>query len=247
MPRRPLDLNPEAPPPPAKRRRVQKPKLPPQIGDPFTINPTEYAPPKERKIKRHTYDTQTIVDVLQFLYFHRILDRIPDARMGQKHPRYRSGTILQKEPHLIKGPEGTNTRYRSPTYDEAAAWFKIPKSTIGNWWNSRQELIKLPKDNGAAAAPGSTQQVSGPAQRPASLTPGTQGVVNQAQQQVWVPGHQGPPAQQVSIPTPQQSTSAGQGSSAAEETNSGTTGGSLSAQEKAAGPTEALSLLQAVV
>jgi hypothetical protein len=241
MPRRPLDLNPAAPPPPAKRRRAEKPKLPPQIADPFAINPTEYAPPKERKVKRHTYDTQTIVDVLQFLYFHRILDKIPDGTLGQKFPRYRSGTILQKEPHLLKGPEGTNTRYRSPTYDEAAAWFKIPKSTIGNWWNNRQELIKMP-DNGGTAAPGSTQQASGPAQPPASLTPGTQGVVNQAQQQ-----DQGPPAQQVSIPTPQVSTSDGQGSSAAEETNSETTGGSLSAQEQAASPTEALSLLQAVV
>lgn len=153
MPRRAVNPTPIVREPPKKRGPKPKPK-----PDPFASNPGEYVPPSARKKPRQRYSKETIIEVLKFLYFHKILDKIPDATMGERIPRCRTGTVLQKEPELFRPPVGT--RYRSPTYDEAAAWFKIPKSTIVTWWNSRQDLIKprvAPGTEAAAAAAGGQQ------------------------------------------------------------------------------------------
>lgn len=166
-PRKILDVN-----KPVKERKKPGPKPKPK-PDPLLVDPATYVPPPRKKPKIR-YTNEQIIEVLQFLYYHRILDKIPDGTVGEKLPRYRSGTILQKRPDLAKAPEGR--RYRSPTYEEAADWFQIPKSTVSTWWNTKLEMIGikpeqvpqapmpdflLTRPNRPAAAPGPV-----PAQQP---------------------------------------------------------------------------------
>lgn len=131
-PRKILDVN-----KPVRERQKPGPKPKPK-PNPLLVDPATYAPPPRKKPKIR-YTNEQIIEVLQFLYYHRILDKKPDGTAGEKLPRYRSGTILQKRPDLGKAPEGF--RYRSPTYEEAADWFQIPKSTVSTWWNTKLEMI----------------------------------------------------------------------------------------------------------
>lgn len=135
-PRKVLDVN-------APKRERQKPGPKPKPKPPpnrFLHDPASYvAPARKRPIVRYT--DEQIVEVLQYLYYHKILDKKPDGTAGEVVPRYRSGTILQKRPELFVAPEGH--RYRSPTYEEAADWFQIPKGTIIKWWNSKLSMIGI--------------------------------------------------------------------------------------------------------
>lgn len=139
-----LDIN--AP----KRDRLKPGAYPKPKPAPFLVNPAEYVPAPSKKPKTR-YTNEQIIEVLQFLYYHRILDKVPDGRQGEKMPRYRSGTILQKEPDRFKAPNGQ--RYRSPTYEEAAEWFQIPKSTVATWWNTKLELIGIKPEPAPPQAP----------------------------------------------------------------------------------------------
>src|SRR3954467_8356662 len=111
-PRKILDINrPKGE--PKKRGPKPKPKPKPQT---ILDDPAAYVPPP-RKFPKIRYTDEQIIEVLQYMYYHRILEPKPDPQHGQHHvARYRSGTILQKRPDLGVAPEGF--RYRSPTYDE---------------------------------------------------------------------------------------------------------------------------------
>jgi len=126
---------------PVRERQKPGPKPKPKPKpDPLLVDPATYVPPPRKKPKIR-YTNEQIVEVLQFMYYHRILDKKPDGTVGEKLPRYRSGTILQKRPDLAVAPEGF--RYRSPTYEEAGDWFQIPKSTVSTWWNTKLEMIGI--------------------------------------------------------------------------------------------------------
>ncbi|OIW23954.1 hypothetical protein CONLIGDRAFT_649276 [Coniochaeta ligniaria NRRL 30616] len=133
-PRKILDVN--AP----KRNKLKTGPKPKPKPNPLLVDPAAYVPPPRKKPKIR-YTNEQIIEVLQFLYYHRILEKKPDGRIGEKLARYRSGTILQKSPELFQAPEGH--RYRSPTYEEAADWFQIPKSTVSTWWNTKLEMIGI--------------------------------------------------------------------------------------------------------
>lgn len=134
-PRKILDIDA----PTRKERKKPGPKPKPK-PDPLDVDPAKYIPPP-RKWPKIRYTNEQIIEVLQYLYYHRILDKKPDGQKGEKLARYRYGTILQKRPDLAVAPEGS--RYRSPTYEEAAEWFQIPKSTVSTWWNTKLEMIGI--------------------------------------------------------------------------------------------------------
>ena len=137
-PRKILDI--DAPNRRERKKPGPKPKAKP---DPLLVDPAKYVPPP-RKFPKIRYTNEQIIEVLQYLYYHRILDKKPDGTVGEKLPRYRGGTILQKMPELGVAPEGH--RYRSPTYEEAADWFQIPKSTVATWWNTKLEMIGVRRE-----------------------------------------------------------------------------------------------------
>jgi hypothetical protein len=65
----------------------------------------------------------------------------PIQRIERSYSRERKiEVILFQEHHQVLDP---NTRlYRPPTFEQIAAFWKIPENTIRGWWNNQDAIIK---------------------------------------------------------------------------------------------------------
>ncbi|TPX11694.1 uncharacterized protein E0L32_007673 [Thyridium curvatum] len=110
------------------KKRGPKPK-------PLSERVSKATNPITRPTRR--YSRKRKIEVLMYLIHHRVAE--PPQPLNARHRRRRlfgTAPVHNIEDGLV---------YRLPTYEEASAFWKIPRSTILKWYQIRDQILEGPQ------------------------------------------------------------------------------------------------------